>query len=209
MMHLVLGANPVLAGWGQFAAIIICFFILVFVLLALVFNLVMAIALDWVHQKSELVKMLRPTVNSVNKTSEAILQGVPPSENENKIVRTIAEGPARVQTADKQVDQMADKVANVAIDFRARMVQVETIAKAFFAPQRLNPTLRPAITTTGMQDGLQFKSPGYRMLMKEQTKASGTEDITERPVVPAEPGTDVTQRMKPITSSQLKDAPSH
>src|SRR5689334_24598761 len=88
MMDMVLAVNPILAAWGQVAAIVICLYILIFVLIAVAFNLGMAFGVAWVREKVELLKMLRPYVDSVNKTSEAAVHGVPPVENENKIVQT-------------------------------------------------------------------------------------------------------------------------
>src|SRR5690349_7605857 len=111
MALLVLAVNPILAAWGQIAAIVICLFVFVFVLISLVFNIVMTFGLSWVRQKSELVKMLRPTVASLNKVTESVTQGVPPPENENALVRTVASLPARMQTVDKQVEQASDRVA--------------------------------------------------------------------------------------------------
>jgi hypothetical protein len=89
-MFVLLDADPVLAGFGQTAAIIICLFLLVFVLVTVAFALVMVFATTWVREKSNLIKMLRPTVDSVNETSEAAIQGRAPADDKNTIVRTIA-----------------------------------------------------------------------------------------------------------------------
>jgi hypothetical protein len=190
---MVLAVSPVLAAWGQIAAIVICFYILVFVLIALVFNVGMAFGLAWVREKAELLKLLRPYVESVNKTSEAAVQGVPPTENENKIVRAVAEVPARTHTLDKQADQMADRVANAVIEFRARTVQAKTIVKAFFLPGAMKQELA---STTGEQ-GYEIKSPGYRMLVEEKA-----------PEVPVSPEEGAAYE-RAVPSSQLKDVPSH
>jgi hypothetical protein len=190
---MVLAVSPVLAAWGQIAAIVICFSILVVVLIALVVNLGMAFGLAKGHEKADLLKLLRPYVESVNKTSEAADQGVPPTENENKIVRAVAEVPARTHTLDKQVDQMADRVANAVIEFRARTVQAKTIVKAFFLPGSMKQELA---STTGEQ-GYEIKSPGYRMLVEEKA-----------PEVPVSPEEGAAYE-RAVPSSQLKDVPSH
>jgi hypothetical protein len=191
MMHMVLAVNPTLAAWGQLAAIVICFYILVFVLIAVAFNVGMSFGLAWVREKVELLKLLRPYVDSVNKTSEAAVQGVPPVENENKIVQTVAEVPVRVHTIDKQVDQGTERVAKAVIEFRARTVQVQTIVKAFFLPGLVK---REAVSEVG-EEGYEFKSPGYRILMEEKAP--------EVAVTPEEGGA----FEQAITSSQLKNAP--
>src|SRR5437763_14094355 len=105
MMHMALAVNPILAAWGQIAAFVICFYILVFVLIAVAFNVGMSFGLAWVREKVELLKLLRPYVDSVNKTSEEAVQGVPPVENENKIVQTVAEVPVRAHSIDREGDQ--------------------------------------------------------------------------------------------------------
>jgi hypothetical protein len=190
---MVLAVSPVLAAWGQIAAIVICFSILVVVLIALVVNLGMAFGLAKGHEKADLLKLLRPYVESVNKTSEAADQGVPPTENENKIVRAVAEVPARTHTLDKQADQMADRVANAVIEFRARTVQAKTIVKAFFLPGAMKQEMA---STTGEQ-GYEIKSPGYRMLVEEKA-----------PEVPVSPEEGAAYE-RAVPSSQLKDVPSH
>lgn len=191
MMHMVLAVNPTLAAWGQLAAIVICFYILVFVLIAVAFNVGMSFGLAWVREKVELLKLLRPYVDSVNKTSEAAVQGVPPVENENKIVQTVAEVPVRVHTIDKQVDQGTERVAKAVIEFRARTVQAQTIVKAFFLP---GLSKRRTVSEVG-EEGYEFKSPGYRILMEEKAP--------EVVVTPEEGGA----FERAVTSSQLKNAP--
>lgn len=190
--------NPIIATGGQIAAIVIGLYAVLFILIALVFNLVMAAVLSWTREKANLVKMLRPTVNSVNKTSEAMINGTQPPPNENKIVQIVAEGPAQVHKLDKQVDQVADKVANAVIEFRARTIQVQTVAKAFFTPKVLQRELAEHDRELlGSRDSMEIKSPGLRILMDEK--------VPSEPVVPAaRPGA----TMPGVTVSQLKnDAP--
>ena len=191
-MFVLLDVDPVLAGFGQTAAIIICLLLLVFILLTVAFALVMVFATSWVREKSDMIKMLRPTVDSVNKTSEAALQGQSPAEDKNAIVRTIAQVPAGMHTADKKVDEVMDKVAHGAIEFRARTLQVQTVVKAFLFPRiDLQPS-KQKVT----KEGLEFESPGYRELMKEKVLPTVTE--------PAAVGDGYAQT---VGASQLRDAP--
>jgi hypothetical protein len=167
--------NPLLEAAGQTAAIIICLFVFVFVILAVAFNLAMAFGMSWVSEKINLIKMLRPTVNSVNKASESAMQGVPLDQNQNAIIRTAASIPARMHTIEKKVDQGTDKVADAVIEFHARTVQVKTIFKAFFLPG-LAQKKQEASTD---EANLEFNSPGYRMLMKERPEAIPTESMPQ------------------------------
>lgn len=190
-MFVLLDVNPVLAGFGQTAAIIICLLLLVFILVTVALAVVMVFATSWVNEKANLVKMLRPTVDSVNKTSEAAIQGHAPAEDKNAIVRTISKVPAGMHTADNKVDEVTDKVAHGVIEFRARMLQVQTVARAFLFPNTEVRQNEPVVT----EEGLEFNSPGYRKLMKEKTLPTTT--------VP-EAGDGYAQS---VGASQLRDAP--
>lgn len=169
-MPVLLDVDPVLAGFGQTAAIIICLFLLVFILITVALALAMVFATSWVNEKAELVKMLRPTVDSVNKTSEEALQGQPAAEDKNVIIRTISKVPVGMHAADKKVDEATDKVAHGVIEFRARTLQVQTVVKSFLFPKTRGQLGKPEIT----EDGLEFDSPGYRKLMEEKVLPTAT-----------------------------------
>lgn len=169
-MLVLLDVNPVLAGFGQLAAIIICLFALIFIVIAVAFNAAMALGTGWLREKANLIKMLRPTVDSVNKTSEAAMQGHTPAQDSNAIIRNIAKVPQGFQVADQKVDEASAKAAKAVIEFHARSVQVQTIAKAFLFPNRTVPA-----AGTAADEGLQFNSPGYRELMREKAPLTTVE----------------------------------
>src|SRR5437879_2492547 len=73
-MQYVLASDP-FAPWGQVAAIVLLIYLMVFILIGLVLALVLMLGLTWVREKAELIKKLRPTVDSVNTTTEAALSG--------------------------------------------------------------------------------------------------------------------------------------
>lgn len=146
MPGLMLAANPVLATLGQIAAIVIGLCVLVFILLAVAFNILMMFGMTWVSEKINFIKMLRPAVESINKASESVSQGVAPTVSENPIVRGIASLPTNMHAIDKKVVQSTDRVANAVIEFRARTVQVQTVVKAFLLPGVRRP--KPAISAT-------------------------------------------------------------
>jgi len=194
MMYYVLADG--LAEWGQVAAIVILLYMFVLIVVGLVLALALLLGLTWVRQKVELIKKLRPTVDSVNTTSEAALKGLPPSlqyagdDTKDKIVRTVAQLPVYAQTAEKKVEQGSDRVAEVVIEFRARTEMAKGILKAFFLP---GLTYRPE--TVLEQEGIGFRSPGYKMLVDEKVPADAA----------IEYGTSYTTGN--IQASQLKDAP--
>lgn len=165
MLSFVFAVNPILETGGQIAAIIICLFIFIWIVVSLALHFALAFATTWVREKSELIKVPRPQIESVNKATEAALDGVEPTSLENPVVRTVAEVPERVQQADQKVDQVGDRVAGALIEFRARTVQAQTILKAFVAPRSVRRELEPPKSTEAV---LEFKSPGYRQLMEEK-----------------------------------------
>ncbi|MBE3561321.1 MAG: hypothetical protein IMW89_19185, partial [Ktedonobacteraceae bacterium] len=112
---------------GQIAAIIICLFSLIFVLLTLAFNLVMGFGLTWVREKAELIKKLRPEVEHVNNACKTSLQGEPLPEQENAVIKAVAAVPPAVHAADQRVEQVSGRVANAIIEVQARAVQVRTV----------------------------------------------------------------------------------
>ncbi|HTK08067.1 MAG TPA: hypothetical protein VL485_12920 [Ktedonobacteraceae bacterium] len=158
-MGVVLAVNSLIATLGGIAAIILCLFVFVFVLTALAFNLAMIFGFGWVREKAELIKLLRPSVESVNKASESVLQGKPLSSNENSIIRAVAQVPVQVTAVDKKVGQVSDSVAEKVIEYRARTVQAKAIVKTFFAPRRTPPALP--------ESHQEIKSPGYHFLIED------------------------------------------
>jgi hypothetical protein len=171
MVHLIFAANPVLAVGGQIAAILIGLYALIFILVALVFNLVMAFGMDWLHKKASIIKRLRPTVDSVNKTSELVIAGEPVPQNTNTVIKTVAQVPGQVRELDHKVEEGTDKAMKAVIEFRARTVQAQTIVKAFVGPffPKLHLLETPSPVPTQDSQSLDIKSPGYTILMNEKT----------------------------------------
>jgi len=187
-MYIFLASDP-LAMWGHIAAIILLIYLLVFILIGLALAFVLLVGMTWVREKVELIKMIRPTVNSVNKTTQAAIAGTLPEakDDENKLIRTAAEIPAYAHEIETKVDQVSDRVASAVIEFRARSMMAKSMLKAFFLPGL-------AHRTQAQLEGVGFRSPGYRILIEE--KASGGE------VVGAGEG-----YAGSVKASQLKDAP--
>jgi hypothetical protein len=129
-------AEDVLTTLAQISAIILCLYILVLTFVAIGVAAGLTFGLSWGQEKAELIKMLRPVVDSVNTTTEEAIKGTLPAAeaNENKIVRTVAEVPARLHTVDNKVEQVSDRAIDIAIEIRARTMMVKSMAKAFFLP---------------------------------------------------------------------------
>ncbi len=122
---------------------------------------------------------------------EAAIKGVlpPPQSSDNKIVRTVAEVPMYAHTIEEKVEEGSDRVTSAVIEFRARTEMAKTVLKAFFLPG-----LTHRRQTALQEEGVGFRSPGYRMLVNEAAPGE----------TPTGPGTGY---VGTISSSQLKEAP--
>jgi flagellar basal body-associated protein FliL len=137
-MQYVLASSDPLAPWGQAAAIIMLFYFLIVILLGLGLTLGLMFGLSWVREKTELIKKLRPTVESINTTTESAIKGNLPAsidhDNRDRIVQAVVSVPARAHDIEQKVEQGSDRVASGVIEFRARTQMAKGIVKAFFLP---------------------------------------------------------------------------
>jgi hypothetical protein len=190
MIWYTLASDP-LAAWGQAAAILLVIELFLFILIALALVGGAMFAFAWVREKAELVKKLRPVVDSVNRTTEAALNGTlpPPQPDENKLIRTVAQLPAQVKVIDQKIERGSSRVADAVIEFRARTVQAKTIAKAFFLPGLMrrelsSPSARPrmGIRSPGLQKLLEAGAPEIPVARDDghSVMSSQTSDVSAR-----------------------------
>jgi len=166
-MHYVI-MSDLLASLGQAAAIILLLYLMVLILIGLVLRLALMLGASWVREKAELIKLLRPTVDSVNTTTEAALHGALPADQGNKVIRAVAEMPVYARTLDQKVEQGSEKVADAVIEFRARTEMAKAVLKTFFVPGR-----KPPQKALPGGERLGLKSPGYPMLVDEKLAGEG------------------------------------
>jgi len=185
--------NPLLETAGQIAAIIICLFALVFIILAVAFNLAMAFGMSWLGEKMQAIKMLRPTVESVNKATESALQGISPDQSENSFIRTVASIPLTIHNLENKVDQSTNKVAGAVIEFRARTVQAKTILKALFLPGLMGRKQ----AAVGDEASIEWNSQDYERAVKQRPEAI--------PVESPPPDTSTREHIEPV--EQIQHAP--
>lgn len=186
----LLDANPIIATGGQIAAIILCVFLLVSVILMLAVNLGLAFVLAWIREKANAIKLLRPTVNSVNKSSEAALQGKEiEALEESKVAHTVAAVPGSVHNIDQKVDQASRQVANAAIEFRARTAQAQAIVMTFLAPNTyrqkvIQPDSEGRVPAAGVESSKKVEE--VKTVEKQVTPAREPVTAAEDQVTPAE-----------------------
>jgi len=154
IMHYAI-MSDLLALLGQASAIILLLYLMVLILIGLVLRLALMLGVSWVREKAELIKRLRPTVDSVNTTTEAAVHGTLPADQGNKVVRAVAEIPVYARTVDQKVEQGSEKVADVVIEFRARTQMAKAVFKTFLSP---GPKPRQKALSEGERIGL--RSPG-------------------------------------------------
>ena len=194
---LVLGVVPVIEALGKLAAIIICLFAFIFIILAVVLNLLLSFGTAWLNEKVSFIKMLRPSVESMNRATVAANAGESAPEDQSVIVRTVSSIPHQMHNIDRKVDESTQRVAEGVIEFHARTEQTKMVLKAFFLPGLVRREQIEAERNADQQ-GLEFKSPGYQMLMKEKA-------VKEVPALPA-PDNGYAAPPPAIPASRLKDA---
>jgi hypothetical protein len=157
-MLFVLASDP-LATWGQAAAIVLAIYMFVFLLIGVALSLALMYAFAWVREKTELLKKLRPTVDSVNTTLDlAGTETLPATvDGNNKLVQAVQavksaqvvqkarDVQGQLNNVEQKVVRGADRVAGVAIEFRARTVMVQGMLKAFFLPGLTRQTTPPLL----------------------------------------------------------------
>ncbi|MDQ6662193.1 MAG: hypothetical protein M3Z24_14665 [Chloroflexota bacterium] len=198
MQYVLASSDPLawLAPWGQAAAIVLLFYLLVLVLIVLALYGGLMFGMTWVREKAELIKWLRPTVDSVNTTTKSAMHGaLPPAHaGDNHIVRTVAEVPVKMHDIEQKIDEGSIRVEKAVIEFRARTEMVKGMAKAFFLPG-LTTAHKTRQEILLEEQGTEIESPGFRMLMeaKAPTGSSGMGD----------------SYAENVTASDLKGAPVH
>jgi len=168
--------NPILETAGQIAAIIIGLYLFISVLLFLAMQAALMFALAWVREKSELLKLLRPQINIVNEAYRAADAGAAPTDAENAVARTVAQVPVTLHTADKKVEQFSERVATGVIEFHARLVQAQTIVKAFFLPGLMKP--EEAQTRRDEEEQLKSANQSLRERRAPEIPAAASEGAT-------------------------------
>jgi DMSO reductase anchor subunit len=172
MLHVL--ADSTLAMWGQIAAIILSIYMLVLLLVGLALSALLMYGSTWVRIKAELVKKLRPTVNSINAAIDTPSSETLPAivEPDNKLVQAVhavqsaqvvqmaKAAEKQIGTIEKEVEQGADRVADVVIEIRARTVQAKGILKAFFLPGLTVQKRRDVPLLEATRDSVSASIPG-------------------------------------------------
>lgn len=176
----VFSSDP-LAAWGQAAAIVLLIELFFFILIGLALAFGLAFGLTWIHEKAQLLKKLRPFVDSMNITSEASLQHEPPPTTapSNKIVRSVAQVPGQLTKVDEKIQQGNDKVAHAVIEFHGRTEMAKTVLKNIFLPGLNKSTQKSKILEPSYENGTQEYVPTETMTPQngEERRNNGLETL--------------------------------
>ena len=216
MMLFTLASGPtptleqILAPWGQVAAIILVIELFFFILIWLALNVGFTFLSRWVREKTELIKKLRPVINSVNSTTEAAIKGTLPAAgaNDNKIVRAVAEIPARASSVEEKINQGSDRLAGAVIEFRARTAMVQGIIKTFFLPGLNKPAPRmPAIKSPGLKMNLEGHLPEVAVKTQDGKVDLAAPEVAATTVSSEELKDPSRHKAQAVASAHVKDAP--
>jgi hypothetical protein len=176
-------ASDILAPLGQAAAIILAIYMSVSIIIGLVFSVLLMYGFAWVREKSELVKKLRPTVDSINTTISAGGSETLPAtvDQSDKLLQTIHKFQSvqvdqkakdvqeQVNIIEKKVGSVTDRIAEGVIEFRARTLMVQGMLKVFFLPGLTKQKPRTPLLLPVAPD---FSSAQYTTLPAESSSLS-------------------------------------
>lgn len=193
----MLFSSDPLAAWGQAAGIVLSLYMFVLLLIVLALSLLFMYAFAWIREKSELVKKLRPTVDSVNMAIESKSDETLPAtiDHNDRVVQAVhtlqsvqlvqkaKDAQKQASNLEQKLEQGTSRVAGAVIEFRARTAMVQGTLKAFFLPgltkQQPRQALLPAAERDAARRSLPAGSPGL--------SAESSDTVVARPSLPAEP----------------------
>jgi hypothetical protein len=217
-MLYLLASDP-LAAWGQAAGILLAVYMFVLLLIVLALSLLFMYAFAWIREKSELVKKVRPTVDSVNIALESKSDETLPAivDHSNRLAQAVytlqsvqlvqkaKDAQRQASNIEQKVEQGTGRVAGAAIEFRARTVMVQGMLKAFFLPgltkQKPRQALLPAAERDTANGSLPAGSPG--------SSAESSDTLVARPNLPAEQAEPVGARQPKPLASKKADRVTH
>lgn len=175
MITPVLAVNPVLEMAGLISAILIGLFLLISILLGLIVALLSTFITGWLEEKTQLLKLLRPNVESITEAHQAIQRGEELGEEQSALIRVVAGMPERMKSIDQKVERTSDRIAETVIELRARTLQVKTVVKAFLLPG----LMRRATINDRENDpeNAENRRSAYRRLMTEAEEAAHVEYV--------------------------------
>ena len=151
MLHIMLADDDLLTTLGRIAALVLVIYVFLFAVLFFVGSLLLLYANAWVREKVVLLHQLRALIESIDVTlhtapNESIpatvdtdtrfgqaLQAIHTAQSV-QVVEIARNTQKQVNTIEKRVEPVADRITDGVIEFRARTVMAQGMLKAFFLP---------------------------------------------------------------------------
>jgi hypothetical protein len=151
MLHLILADEDLLTTLGRIAALVLVIYVFLFAVLFIVGSLLLLYANTWVREKVILLHQLRTIVESLDTAihtppDQSLPAALEPDNRFGQVLQAIHTAQAvevleiaknaqkQVNTIEKKVEPVADRIADGVIEFRARTVMAQGMLKAFFLP---------------------------------------------------------------------------
>ena len=159
MLLLILADDDLLTTLGRIAALVLVIYVFLFAMLFFVGSLLLLYSNAWVRDKVGLLRQLRSIVENIDAALHApVSETLPASlEPDNRlgqalqaihmaqsvqVVEKAKNTQKQVDSIEKMVEPVADRIAGGVIEFRARTVMVQGMLKAFFLPGLIKPKPR-------------------------------------------------------------------
>lgn len=169
---------------GRIAVLVLVIYVFLFVVLFFIGSLFLLYGNSWLRDQIGLVHQLRTTMENIDTalhapTSETLPATLEPDNRLGQVLQAIHAAQSvqviqiakntqkQVDTFEKRVEPVADRVAGGVIEFRARTVMAQSMLKAFFLPGLVkqkprSPLLLPAPPATSgpAKTGVSIDGPG-------------------------------------------------
>jgi hypothetical protein len=151
MLHLILADEDLITTLGRIAALVLVIYVFLFAVLFFIGSLLLLYANAWVRSKVALLHQLRTIVESIDTvihtpSNESLPTALEPDSRFGQVLEAIHTAQSvqaieiaknaqkQVNTIEKKVEPVADRIADGVIEFRARTVMAQSMLKAFFLP---------------------------------------------------------------------------
>jgi hypothetical protein len=170
MLLFILADDDLLTTLGRIAALVLIIYVFLFAVFFFVASLLLLYGNAWIRDKIGLLHQLRVIVENVDTTIDSQGKEVLPASSESykrldqalqaihvvqsvHVVEIAKNTQKQVDSIEKRVEPVADRIADGVIEIRARTVMVQGMLKAFFLPGLIklkprDPLLLPEAPTT-------------------------------------------------------------
>ena len=151
MLLFLLADEDLLTTLGRIAALILVIYVFLFAVLLVAASLILLYGNEWFREKVGLLQQLREILQNVDTTihsptSEPLPASLEADNRLGQVLQAIHKAQSvqvvekaknmqkQVDSIEKKVEPVADRIADGVIEFRARTVMAQGMLKAFFLP---------------------------------------------------------------------------